>query len=263
LLNLASPALLGIGEPAEILPSAPGITPGSIGPTLSTTGIIEPGEWISIYGTNIATSPVTWSGNFPTTLGGVSVAIDGRAAYLSYVSSTQINVQVPDDSTTGAVPVVVTTPSGSATSTATLAQFGPSFFLLDNKHVAAIILRSDGSGAYGNGTYDILGPTGTSLGYKTVAAKSGDVVALFGTGFGETNPHVAAGQAFAGAAPTAKPVTLQINNTSVTPSFAGISAAGLYQINFTVPKGLGAGEVSLQGSVGGAQTPLGILITLQ
>jgi uncharacterized protein (TIGR03437 family) len=58
-------------------------------------------------------------------------------------------------------------------------------------------------------------------------------------------------------------VTLQINNTSVTPSFAGISAAGLYQINFTVPKGLGAGEVSLQGSVGGAQTPLGILITLQ
>ena len=66
-----------------------------------------------------------------------------------------------------------------------------------------------------------------------------------------------------GAAPTARPVTLQVNNTSVTPSFAGISGAGLYQINFTVPKGLGAGDVTLQGSVGGAQTPSGILIALQ
>jgi uncharacterized protein (TIGR03437 family) len=71
------------------------------------------------------------------------------------------------------------------------------------------------------------------------------------------------GQAFAGAAPTAKPVTLQINHTSVTPSFAGISAAGLYQINFTLPKGLGEGDMTRQGSVGGAQTPTGILITLQ
>lgn len=263
LLNLASPALLGIGEPAEILPSAPGITPGSIGPTLSTTGMIEPGEWISIYGTSIATKPTSWTGNFPTTLGGVSVTIDGRAAYLSYVSSTQIDLQVPDDSTTGPVPVVVTTPSGSATSTAILAQFGPSFFLLDNKHVAGIILRTDGSGSYGNGTYDILGPTGTSLGYKTVAAKAGDVVALFGTGFGPTNPPVAAGQIPAGAAPTTRPVTLQVNNTGVTPSFAGISGAGLYQINFTLPKGLGQGDVTLQGSVGGAQTPSGIVITLQ
>jgi hypothetical protein len=41
----------------------------------------------------------------------------------------------------------------------TLAEFAPSFLLRDNKHVAGIIPRSDGSGAYGGGTYDILGPT--------------------------------------------------------------------------------------------------------
>ena len=35
----------------------------------------------------------------------------------------------------GTVPVVVTTAFGSVTSTVTLAQFGPSFFLLDSKHV--------------------------------------------------------------------------------------------------------------------------------
>jgi uncharacterized protein (TIGR03437 family) len=73
-------------------------------------------------------------------------------------------------------------------STITLSQFAPSFFLLDSTHVDGIILRSNGSGAYGGGTYDILGPTGNSLGYATVAAKAGDTLELFGTGFGPTNP---------------------------------------------------------------------------
>ena len=96
-----------------------------------------------------------------------------------------------------------------------------------------------------------LGPTGTSLGYPTVAAKAGDVVELFGTGFGPTNPAVLAGQAFSGAAPTTNPVTLRINNVSVTPGFTGLSGAGLYQINLTVPAGLGTGDVTLQAKVGG------------
>jgi uncharacterized protein (TIGR03437 family) len=124
-------------------------------------------------------------------------------------------------------------------------------------------LRSDGSGAYGGGSYDIIGPTGSSLGYRTVAAKAGDSVALFGTGFGPTNPAVAAGQAFSGAAPTTSPVTLHINNVSVAVSFAGLSGAGLYQINLMVPAGLGIGDVSLQGMVGGVQTPSGVVISLQ
>ena len=127
----------------------------------------------------------------------------------------------------GSVSVVVTTGSGSATSSVTLGQFGPSFSLLDSKHVAGIILRSDGSGAYGGGTYDIVGPTGTSLGYKTVAAKAGDVLELFGVGFGPTSPTVPAGQAYSGAAATTNPVGLSINNAAVTPTFAGITSAGL------------------------------------
>jgi len=191
------------------------------------------------------------------------VTIDGKAAFLSFVSPGQINLQVPNDTSNGAVPVVVTTPSGSETSTVTLAQFGPSFFLLDSKHVAAIILRSDGSGTYGGGTYDIVGPTGASLDYPTVAAKAGDIVELFGTGFGPTNPAVLAGQAFSGAAPTTNPVTLLLNNLSVPPAFAGLSGAGLYQLNLTVPSGLGTGDVSLQASVGGVATPSGVVISLQ
>jgi uncharacterized protein (TIGR03437 family) len=144
-----------------------------------------------------------------------------------------------------------------------MAQFAPSFFLLDAKHVAGIILRSNGSGAYGGGTYDIIGPTGSSLGYPTVAAKAGDSIELFAGGLGPTNPAVQAGQAFSSAAPTTNAVTLRINNISVTPAFAGLSGAGLYQINVTVPAGLGTGDVSLAAAVGGAQTPAGVVISLQ
>jgi uncharacterized protein (TIGR03437 family) len=237
----------GSGVPAP----PPHITSGGIVPAT-----VQSGEWVSIYGTNLASSTATWTGNFPTSLGGASVTIDGKLAYLSYVSPGQINLQVPNETATGAVPVVVTTAGGTGSSTVTLAAFGPTFFLLDGlMHVAGIILRSDGSGAYGGGAYDILGPTGNSLGYATVAAKPGDTVELFGSGFGPTNPSVPPGKAYSGAAPTTNPVKLSINKVSVTPTFAGLSGAGLYQINLTVPSGLGTGEVSLQAIVGGVETP--------
>jgi len=243
--------------------AAPSITAGAVVPLYSTVNTIQPGEWVSIYGTNLASSTVSWNGDFPTSLGGTSVTINGKAAYFSYVSPTQINLQVPNDTTIGSVPVVVTTAGGKATSTVTLAQFAPSLLLLDSKHIAGIIVRSNGTGAYAAGAYDIIGPTGNSLGYATVAAKAGDTIELFGTGLGPTNPAVPAGQTFSGAAQTTSPVTLRINNVSVTPAFVGLTGAGLYQINLTVPAGLGAGDVSLQAGVGGVQTSSGVVISLQ
>ncbi len=257
LMNLTSAKLFTIGEPS------PSILPGGVVPVASPAGTIQPGEWVSIYGSNLAIVAANWTGTFPASLAGTSVTIDGKPGYLSYVSPTQIDLQAPSDPATGSVSVVVTTEFGTATSSVTLAQVAPSFFLLDAKHVAGIILRSNGSGAYGGGSYDIIGPTGSLLGYRTVAAKAGDSVELFGTGFGPTNPAAPAGQAFSGAAATTGPVTLHINNVSVTPSFSGLSGAGLYQINLTVPAGLGTGDVSLQAAVGGVQTPSGVVISLQ
>ncbi len=257
LLNLASAKLFIIGEPS------PSIMPGGIVPVGSTAGTIQAGEWVSIYGNNLASGTASWTGNFPVSLAGTSVTIDGKPGYLSYVSPAQIDVQAPNDTATGSVAVAVTTEFGTATSNVTLAQVAPSFFLLDAKHVAGIILRSDGSGAYGGGSYDIIGPTGSSLGYRTVAAKAGDSVELFGTGFGPANQAAPAGQVFSGAAATTNPVTLHIDNVGVTPSFAGLSGAGLYQINLKVPAGLGTGDVSLQATVAGVQTPSGVVISLQ
>jgi uncharacterized protein (TIGR03437 family) len=38
----------------------------------------------------------SWTGNFPTSLGGTSVMIGGKAAYLSFVSPGQIDLPVPN-----------------------------------------------------------------------------------------------------------------------------------------------------------------------
>jgi uncharacterized protein (TIGR03437 family) len=241
----------------------PAITAGGVVPIFSSSTTIQPGSWVSIYGNNLAGPSTEWNGNFPTTLGGVEVTIDSKPAYLWYVSPTQINLQAPDDVATGDVDVVVITLGGSARSTVALAQYSPSFLLLDNEHVTGIISRPNGSGAYGGGTYDIIGPTGNSLGYPTVAAEAGDSITLFAVGLGPTIPVVRAGKLFSGAAPTTNPVSLLIQNVSVTPSFAGLSEAGLYQINLTVPAGLGAGDVPLVATVGAAQTQPGVVISLQ
>lgn len=136
---------------------APSIATGGIVPLDGTSSVIQPGEWVTIYGNNLASETLSSNGAFPTSLGGTSVEIDGKAAFLVYVSPGQINLQAPDDSKTGTVSVVVTTAGGSATSTVTLGPFAPSFVLLDANHVSGIIVRQNGSGAYGGGTYDILG----------------------------------------------------------------------------------------------------------
>ena len=187
-----------------------------------------------------------------------------------YASPTQINLQAPDDTATGSVSVVVTTATGSVTSGVTLSQYAPSFSVVEasdgKQFVTGIILRSNGSGAYGGGTYDILGPTGNLFGYPTVAAKAGDTVEFFAVGLGPTTPSVPAGQAYSGAAAIDSqnsPLTLYIDNVVVKPSWAGISSAGLYQINLTIPPGLGEGDVPIRAMIGGMQTQAQVWFSLE
>lgn len=246
---------------------SPAISAGGVVALSSTSSTIQPGAWASIFGSNLiaGTAPATWNGAFTTTLGGTSVTVNNRPAYLVYASPTQINFQAPDDSTRGPVNVTVTTPNGSAGATVTLANQAPAFSLLGdaNNHAAAIILRSNGSGAYGGGTYDIVGPAGSSLGYPTVPAKAGDSVVMFGTGFGPTTPVVPAGQPFSSSAPATSAIGITINGHSVTPTFAGLSSPGLFQFNLTVPAGLGTGDQPLIATVNGVSTQPGVVIALQ
>jgi uncharacterized protein (TIGR03437 family) len=58
-------------------------------------------------------------------------------------------------------------------------------------------------------------------------------------------------------------LNLLIDKVSATPGFAGLSGAGLFRINLTVPPGLGTGDVSLAAAVAGVRTPSGVAISLQ
>jgi uncharacterized protein (TIGR03437 family) len=240
----------------------PAIKQGGITPLYSSSTTIQPGSWISIYGTGLASTTATWNGDFPTSLGGVTVMINAKPAYLWYVSSTQINLQAPDDTTIGPVNVVLTNSSGTTISTVTLAPISASFSLLsDGIHVAGVIPTPNGTGAYGGGTYDLVGPTG-AFPFSTRPVKQGETLILFGVGFGPTNPFVPAGQVFSSAAPTINPVMISIGGISANVAFAGITEEGLYQFNLTVPN-TGSGDQAVQAVVVGNQTQAGPLVTVQ
>jgi len=255
--NGAAPVLLGatVGSLGQ-----PSITSGGVVPIDSPVNTIQSASWISIYGSNLAATTATWNGDFPVSLGGTSVTIDNRPAYLWYVSPTQINLQVPDDTATGIVNVVVTTPVGSASSTATLEPYAPSFSLFNAKYPAAIVMTPGSPGNSGAG-YDIIGPTG-AFSFPSRPVKAGEILILFGVGFGPTNPPVPAGQLFVGAAPSVTTPQIFIGGMPANVLFAGIVEAGLFQFNIVVPNAPGGDQI-LTASVGGAATPAGVYVTLQ
>jgi uncharacterized protein (TIGR03437 family) len=236
------------------------ITPGGIVPVYSTANTIQAGSWISIYGTGLATGTALWHGDFPASLGGASVMVDSKPAYLWFVSPTQINLQPADDSTTGPVSVVVSTSAGSASCTVTLAPYAPSLSLYNSKYAAAIVPTPGSPGNSGAG-YDYIGPPG-ALPFPTRPAKAGETLLLFGVGFGPTSPVVLAGQLFSGAAPSVTLPQITIGGVTAAVNFAGIVEAGLFQFNVIVPNA-GTGDRELQASVNGITTSSGVFITLQ
>ncbi len=246
-------------------PQAPSITKDGVVPVYSSVPTIQQGEWISIYGSNLSGTATVWNGDFPLSLGGTNVEINGTPAYIWFVSPTQINVQVPNLTATGSVPVTVTTAGGAATSTVTIAAIAPMFSLLDSSHVAGIILRSDGSGAYGSGTYDIVGPTGSSLGYRTAAAKAGDTVSLFGVGFGPTKPkRYPPDSLFSGSAPATSAGDAAHQQPIHLPRCTrGKQAPGYFRSTSKYRTGWAGATFRCRQSSAEFSTPTGVVISLQ
>ncbi len=220
---------------------------------------ISPGAWISIFGANLASTTRSWrsdeivNGVLPTQLDGVSVTIDGKPAAVSYISPTQLNVQVPDDSAAGAFPVRVTAPLGSASGTAQIQPFSPGLFTFDGKYLAAQ-----------HADYSYVGEWNLLSGVATAPAQPGEVIILWGTGLGPSNPATPAGQLVTQASPLANQATVFIGGVqSPNVQWAGISGAGLWQINVQVPSGLPDGDALVAAQVGGSQTQGNAFITIQ
>jgi uncharacterized protein (TIGR03437 family) len=58
-------------------------------------------------------------------------------------------------------------------------------------------------------------------------------------------------------------VTVTIGGVPASVAFSGITEAGLYQINLTVPAGTGSGDQALAATVNGVQTPPGPVVSVQ
>jgi uncharacterized protein (TIGR03437 family) len=245
---------------------APVIEPGGVSPIYSSSTTIEPGSWVWIFGSNFSQTTRSWNsateivnGKLPTSLDGVRVSIDNKPAYVYYISPGQINVQAPDDTTTGPVSVVVTNLAGTGNAvTVTLGSAGPSFFTYGDQYALGVIPSS--TGVYGPGLYDLLGPSGR-YSFNTRPAKVGEVVSLYGTGFGATNPPTPAGVVISPPYGQTSLVTVSIGGVSQTVN-AYVTAAGEWQINATIPS-VPSGDQPLQATVGVLQTLGRVFISVQ
>jgi uncharacterized protein (TIGR03437 family) len=230
---------------------APGVVAGVTNAASFSSGFGS-ATWIAIFGTNLSQSTYTWqpvdivNGQLPKALHGVSVMINGFAAYVEYISPTQINVLAPDDVTVGSVHVVVTTAGQTSNSFSAQKQnFAPAFFTSGNTAYAAA-QHADYS------TVDAAHP-----------AQPGETIMIYGTGFGPTNPPVATSQLVTTAEPLANSVQITIGGVKTNASFAGLVEAGLYQFNVAVPTGLANGDAGLTAVISGAQTQIGVSIPVQ
>jgi uncharacterized protein (TIGR03437 family) len=104
--------------------------------------------------------------------------------------------------------------------------------------------------------------SGTAVSAAAPAAP-GETIALFGTGFGATNPPQVDGQVPAGVSPLVALPAITFNGTSAKVSFAGLVGTGLYQINVTVPSGLPDGDAAVVATLGGIGSPAGASITIK
>lgn len=262
------------GDPNAIYFTAGGATQkhgvlGSIqaGPVISANAVVNAADgaggiaantFISIYGANLSPVARSWaftdfSGTaLPTSLSGVSVMVNSKPAYVYYISPKQIDVLTPVDTATGPVNVVVTS-NGlvSAASSATENPFSPGFFLFkDGKSIAAL---------HANGT--LVGAT-TLYANLSTPAQPGEVIALYGTGFGTTNPATPGGQVVSTALPVATMPTFSFNGTPAQVMYGGLVGAGIYQFNVMVPASLPDGDTPVTATVGSFTSSSTAIITV-
>jgi uncharacterized protein (TIGR03437 family) len=220
------------------------------------------GSWVTIKGTNLAVNNRLWTGadfagdNLPTQLDGTSVTIDGKPAYVYYISPGQVNVLAPADAAVGSVPVQVSyqgVPSNVIN--ATESALSPALFMFDpqgQKYVAAV--RTDGAYMGPAGLFGNLLPS--------VPAHPGNVILLYGTGFGPTLPATPIGTLFNTANSTTNKVTATIGGVPATVQFAGLVVPGEYQFNILVPN-VPAGDQLVVLTVGGITTQANAYLAVQ
>lgn len=254
-----------IYRPTLPLPSIGGVVSAS---DFGEFAVAAPGSWVEIYGTNLATGTQGWTGadftggvNAPTSLGGTSVAIAGKAAFIDYVSPGQVNALLPSDTPTGVQQIVLATTGGASVP-----------FNITINPVAAGLLASPefkiGGVQYAVAFFadnSFVLPTGAVSGLTSRPAKSGDIIVLYGVGFGPVSPDIPAGQLAGVATTLASDFHIFIGGQEAQVQYDGLapSYTGLYQFNIVVPSGIPSGAVPLTFTVAGASSTQTLSVAVQ
>jgi len=205
------------------------------------TAFLSPGEFLTLYGSGLAPNTNSAGVPFPNSLSGVQVLINQVPAPIYYVSSTQISVIVP----------YITNPNSVA-----------QIQVVNNGKNSNIFTQFTGNTSVGVFTEPVGGigdaaalHADYSLVSQSSPAQVGETISVYLAGMGGVSPSVPDG--------TAAP-TNPLSNTTSSPnvyiadaagnylqasvSYSGLAPgfAGLYQINFTIPSGLAAGDDSLE-----------------
>jgi uncharacterized protein (TIGR03437 family) len=215
---------------------------GGVANAASFKSSVAPGSILSVFGSQL--SPVTQSASavpLPISISGVAVLVNGIAAPLYYVSASQLNVQIPYETTThGPVTLSVNNNGQVVTQSFQVTPAAPGIF-------------TNSAGA--------LVPTATGA--------RGQEIAFYITGVGAVSPAVSTGAAPSASTTLANlpaPVqttTVTIGGATATIDFIGIPAGlvGVTQINVQVPSGIAPGTQPVVVTVGGvASAPATITI---
>jgi uncharacterized protein (TIGR03437 family) len=223
---------------------------------------ISGGALVSVYGSGFSSSRSLFvaagsdlvGGKVDTKLGCVAVEIGGRRAPVWALNNTQINIQAPPIDAAGNVNVVVIANPGTSNElrsdarAVTAAALSPAFFVSGGKYIAARNASKSNQ--------QVLPAT---------PAAPGDVVVLYGTGFGATNPNWGTGEFPDKVSPLTGTVTVTIGGVTLQPAdilYAGAAgdAPGFYQFNLRLPASLPDGDAAVKITVGGFSTQDGTVI---
>ena len=257
----------GLADSLALLLTAPGT--GGNAPAIQSNGVVSasafggftsiaPGTWVEIYGSSLAGSSREWAGSdfkgstAPTSLDGTSVAIAGQQAFIRYISSGQVNAQVPSNIAPGPQQLTVTTANGTSAPyavTVNAAQPGllapaPTFVIGGKQYVVA---------QHADGTFVL--PPNSLAGVATRQAQPGEAIVMYGIGFGGVTPAIGAGQIVGVSNQLAQPLTIQFGNVTATVQYDGLAPGfiGLYQFNVVVPNVSDSDAVPLTFNLGGVQ----------
>jgi cardiolipin synthase len=216
------------------------------------------GAWVTILGTNLSPVTDTWTnsivnGKLPTALDGVTVTVGGQPAYPQYISPTQINAVAPSVAA-GPVSITISAPNQTDTTATAVAQaVKPALFQWG---VYAVATHQDFSYAVKSGV----------LSKTAVPAAPGDVIILWGSGFGPTTPAAPVGTEVPSGTTynTTSAVTVTLGATPATVYGAALAPgfAALYQVAILIPDSLADGDYPVIATVSGAHSPPNVLLTV-